>query len=227
MLLAAVTLLSIAAPAYGSGSASDWRAMAERALTVELRRAHPDVGEWTLEPLLGRRQEAKLEGAGALEAEVVHIGKRSAVRLRSRTTAKAPGVLVWFAVSGAQPMLTAKSELRSLVALAPEAAHYELRDVMALGCEPIASPEALAGMRARARIPAGAVLCTESIQLRPAVGRGEQVTVVATSGPVTITGRAVAQQDGSIGEVLRVKSSSSGEIYTAAVTGEREVTVHD
>jgi flagella basal body P-ring formation protein FlgA len=124
-------------------------------------------------------------------------------------------------------MLTAKSEVRALAALAAEAAQYELRDAMDLACEPVASPEALTGMRARVRIPAGAVLCTSSIELRPAVGRGEQVTVVSTSGPVTITGRAVAQQDGSIGDVLRVKSSSSGEIYAAAVTGEREVTVHD
>jgi flagella basal body P-ring formation protein FlgA len=208
-------------------AATGWLAVAEQALTLELRRVHPDVDEWTLEPLVGRRQEAKLENAGALDADVVRTGKRSAVRLRARANTKAPGTLVWFAVSGAQPMLTAKSEVRALAALAPEAAQYESRDAMDLACEPVASPEALAGMRARVRIPAGAVLCTSSIELRPAVGRGEQVTVVSTSGPVTITGRAVAQQDGSIGDVLRVKSSSSGAIYAAAVTGEREVTVHD
>jgi flagella basal body P-ring formation protein FlgA len=208
-------------------AATGWLAVAEQALTVELRRVHPDVDEWTLEPLVGRRQEAKLEGAGELDADVVHTGKRSAVRLRARANAKGPGTLVWFAVSGTQSLLTAKSEVRALTALAPEAAQYESRDAMDLTCQPVASPEALTGMRARVRIPAGSVLCTSSIELRPAVGRGEQVTVVSTSGPVTITGRAVAQQDGAIGDVLRVKSSSSGAIYAAAVTGEREVTVHE
>ncbi len=226
ILIAAATLVTDTTLA-GVDDASGWRSAAEQALTAELRRAHPDVGEWAIEPLVGRRQETRLDGAGALDAAVVHVGKRSAVRLRSRASAKPAGTLIWFAVSGLQSMLTARSEIRALAPLAREASEYEPRDAMALVCEPIRSPEALAGMRARVRIPAGAVICAESIEQRPAVGRGEQVTVVSTSGAVTITGRAVAQQDGWIGEVLRVKSPSSGEIYAAAVSGEREVTVHD
>lgn len=211
----------------GVDDASDRRSVAEQALTAELRRAHPDVSEWTIEPLVGHKQETRLDNAGALDAVVVHVGKRSAVRLRSRASAKEADTLIWFAVSGLQSLLIAKSELRSFAPLAPEASKFEWRDAMALACEPVRSPAALAGMRARVRIPAGAVVCAESIEQRPAVGRGEQVTVVSTWGAVTITGPAVAQQDGSIGEVLRVKSPSSGEIYAATVTGEREVTVHD
>ncbi len=206
---------------------SGWRMVAEQALTAELRRAHPDISEWQIEPLVGRRQESRLIGAGALDAAVVHIGQRSAVRLSSKASARRDGMLIWFAVSGLQSMPTAKSEVRPLAPLAPAASDYELRDAMTLACDPIRSPEDLTGTRARIRIPAGAVICTDSIEQRPAVGRGEQVTVVSTAGAVTITGQAVAQQDGSIGEVLRVKSLSSGESYAVAVTGEREVTVHD
>lgn len=218
-----VAFICIAAVTLTAG----WQAAAEQALTAELRRAHPDVGEWTIEPLVGRRQEDRLDGTGSFDATVVRIGKRSAVRLQSRANTKPASTLIWFAVSGLQSLPTARSEIRALAALAPEAAQYELGDAMSLTCEPIRSPQALAGMRARSRIPAGAVICTDSIESRPAVGRGEQVTVVSIAGGVTITGSAVAQEDGSIGQVLRVKSPSSGETYAAAVTGEREVSVHD
>jgi flagella basal body P-ring formation protein FlgA len=204
-----------------------WRAVAQQALTAELRRTYPDVDDWIVEPLIGRRQETRLDDAGVLDAAVVHIGKRSAVRLRWQARAKPTDALVWFAVSGLESMPTARSEIRALSVLAAEMSEYQSRDAMALACEPIRSPQALVGMRARFTIPAGAVICAESIEQRPAVGRGEQITVVSTAGAVSITGRAVAQEDGSIGEVLRVKNPSTGEVYTAAVTGEREVTVHD
>lgn len=218
-----VSFICIAAVALTAG----WQGAAEQALTAELQRAHPDVGEWTIAPLVGRRQESRLDGGDSFDATVVQIGKRSAVRLRSRANAKSAGTLVWFAVSGLQSLPTARSEIRALAPLGPEATQYELRDAMSLSCQPIRAPEALAGMRARSRIAAGAVICTDAIESRPAVGRGEQVTVVSTAGAITITGLAVAQEDGSVGQVLRVKSLSSGEIYAAAVTGEREVRVHE
>lgn len=218
-----VALICIAAVTLAAG----WQDAAEQALTAELRRAHPDVGEWTIEPLVGRRQESRLDAADSFDATVIRIGKRSAVRLLSRANARPVSTLIWFAVSGLQSLPTAKSEIRAFAPLGPEATQYEQRDAMSLSCEPIRAPEALAGMRARSRIPAGAVICTEAIESRPAVGRGEQVTVVSTAGAITITGLAVAQEDGSIGQVLRVKSPSSGETYAAAVTGEREVRVHE
>lgn len=226
IFIAAVTLVAGASQA-GEIDAAGWRTAAEQVLTAELRRAHPDVGDWTMDPLVGRRQESRLDGSGGFDATVVQIGKRSAVRLRSHANAKPASMLIWFAVSGLQSLPTAKSEIRAFAPLGPEASQYELRDAMSLSCEPIRAPEALAGMRAKSRIPAGAVICTDSIESRPAVGRGEQVTVVSTAGAITITGPAIAQEDGSIGQVLRVKSPSSGETYAAAVTGEREVSVHD
>jgi flagella basal body P-ring formation protein FlgA len=213
-----MAFILIAAATLGAGPPA-WRTAAEQALTAALRQTHPDVSDWTIEPLVGRRQESRLDAAVVLDAKVVRIGKRSAVRVGS--------TLVWFAVSGLQSLPTAKSEISAFAPLSPEVSQYELRDAMSLACNPIAAPDALAGMRAKSRIPAGAVICTTSIELRPAVGRGEQVTVVSTAGAVTITGSAMAQEDGAIGQVLRVKSPSSGEIYAAAVTGEREVSVHD
>jgi flagella basal body P-ring formation protein FlgA len=192
-----------------------------------LRRAYPDVIEWTVEPLVGERQAAGLADAELFEAAVIRVGKRSAVRLRPRAGAKAGGSTVWFAVGGMQPVLTAKSTIRARAPLAPELSEHVTQDIVALACTPIKSAEALAGMRARKSIPEGAAICAKSIEPRPAVGRGDDVTVVSTAGAVAITSRAIAQQDGAIGAVLRVKSPSSGQVYSVAVTGEREVTVHE
>jgi flagella basal body P-ring formation protein FlgA len=211
----------------GVDGAAAWRAVAQQVLMAELRRTHPHVDEWIVEPLVGRRQQTRLDDVRVLEAALVRVGKRSAVRLWWKAKAKPADTLIWFAVSGLEPMPVAKAQIRALSLLAEEMSEYQARDAMVLACEPIRSPQALVGMRARITIPAGAVICAESIEQRPAVGRGEQITVVSTAGAVTITGRAVAQEDGSIGEVLRVRSPSTGEVYTAAVTGEREVTVHD
>ena len=223
----AVTTFASGTCLASENDASGWRVVAEETLRAELWRVHPDIDEWTIEPLVGRRQEVRLDGAGPFAATVIHIGKRSAVRLRTQKSARPGSTLIWFAVSGQQPMLIASSEIRALEPLAPGLSAYERRDAMSFACDPVPSPEALEGMRARSRIPRGAVLCMDSIERRPAVGRGEQVTVVSTYGAVTITGRAVAQEDGSLGQLLRVKNASSGETYAAAVTGEREVTVHE
>jgi flagella basal body P-ring formation protein FlgA len=208
-------------------SVLDWQGVAERVLLPALHSAYPDVVDWAVEPLVGKRQAGVLASGESFEAVVVRVGKRSAVRLQSRAGAKAGGSTVWFAVRGVQPVLTAKSTIQAREPLRPELSDYVPQDVVALACTPIGSAQALTGMRARKSIREGAAICAESIEPRPAVGRGQEVTVISTAGAVVITGRAIAQQDGAVGTVLRVKSPSSGQVYSVAVTGEREVAVHE
>ena len=203
----------------------DWRAVAERSLMSALTDAYPHVTEWALEPLLGKRQETRLADLGPFRADVVRVGKRSAVRL-VRDGARSSGV-VWFAVRGMQALPSARTDIRVRTALVPDLCEDVVHDALALTCSPIESPAALSGMRAARTIRAGEPICTQSIEPRPAVGRGEDVSVISTAGAVQIVGRAVAQEDGIVGQVLRVKNPASGEIYSAAVSGEREVVVHD
>lgn len=224
--MAAAALISSGALA-SDGDAPSWRSAAEPALLRALTDAYPNVVEWASAPLLSKRQHAKLAGAERFEATVVRVGKRSAVRLARHDDTGATSTTVWFAVSGTRPILTAQADIPARAVLTPELSGYVPQDALALACTPVQSPAALSGMRAKRSIHAGAAICTESIERRPAVGRGEDVTVVSTAGAVTIVGRAVAQQDGRIGEVLRVKNPSSGEVYFAAVSGEREVVVHE
>jgi len=219
-------LASLAPSAVPAGESADWRVAAERSLMSALSNAYPGVTQWTIEPLLGKRQEARLEDVGPSRANVVHVGKRSAVHVM-REGAKGSSSVVWFAVRGMQSIPSARTDIRARTSLVPQMSDYAVQDVLALDCSPIESPEALSGMRAVRTIRAGEPICTQSIERRPAVARGEDVTVISTAGGVTIVGRAIAQRDGSVGEVLELKSPSSGEIFSAAVTGEREVAVHD
>ena len=221
-----VLLAPLMPSAAFASDGAEWRAVAERSLMSALADAYPNVSEWTVEPLLGKRQEARLADVGPFRVSVVHVGKRSAVRVM-REGAKGSSSVVWFDVRGMQSIPSARTDIRARASLVPQMSDYALQDALALDCSPIESPEALTGMRTTRTIRAGEPICTESIERRPAVARGEDVTVTSTAGGVTIVGRATAQRDGIVGEVLEFKSSSSGEIFSAAVTGEREVTVHE
>jgi flagella basal body P-ring formation protein FlgA len=221
-----VLLASLMPLAVLASDEAQWRAVAERSLMAALADAYPRVSEWAIEPLLGKRQEAQLANIGPFHATVVHVGKRSAVRV-TREAAKGSSSVVWFDVRGMQSIPSARTDIRARTSLVPQMSDYALQDAVALDCSPIESPEALTGMRTTRTVRAGEPICIESIERRPAVARGEDVTVTSTAGGVTIVGRAIAQRDGGVGEVLEFKSPSSGEIFSAAVTGEREVAVHD
>lgn len=223
--LAAIAVLLPHVSAASDCGNDAWRSAAERSLESALSSAYSRVTDWAIEPLLGQRQEARLACGGRFDASVVRVGKRSAVRL-TRDDARAASTVVWFAVRGMQSIPSARAEIRARAALVPDLSEYVVQDALALACSPIESPAALVGMRAVRTIAAGEPICTQSIERRPPVGRGEDVAVISTAGAVTIVGRAIAQQDGIVGEVLRVKSPG-GEIFSAAVSGEREVVVHD
>jgi flagella basal body P-ring formation protein FlgA len=59
------------------------------------------------------------------------------------------------------------------------------------------------------------------------VARGDNVAVYAKVGLVTITATGIAQEDAELGQRLKVRSPSSGEVYSAAVSGRGEVMVRE
>ena len=219
--------LAVTPSSFAVQSDDDWRTIAGLALEQALHQAYPDVLDWSIEPLLGRQQQERLQGAGRFAVAVTRIGKRSAVRLRAARSGRAVDTIVWFAVGGTQSVVTARSSIDTGAALTPELAEHAAHDILAIACTPIESPAALSGKRAKHRLAVGDPICTQDIEPRPAVGRGEGVVVISTAGAVTITARGIAQQDARIGEVLRVKSPSSGEVFLASVRRQGEVVVND
>ena len=223
-----MSLLSLSgAPAIAQGFGADAIAVAERSLRQALASTYPQVEEWTIEPLVGKRHRAGMQETDDARASVVHVGKRSAVRLMWDAERRVESTTVWFAVNGVQSLPTALQDIRTGAALSPEMVGHSSHDVFAAACTALSSPAVLTGMRAKRRLHAGDAVCAEAIEPRPPVARGESVVVRSTAGAVTITAKAVAQQDGALGQVLRVKNPASGEVYLAAVSGAGEVVVHD
>ena len=219
--------LAMTRSSFAVQSDDDWRTVAGLALEQALHRAYPEVLDWNIEPLIARQQQERLQGAGRFDAAVTRIGKRSAVRIRAARGSRAVDTIVWFAVGGTQSVVTAKSSIDSGAVLTPELAEPAAHDILAIACTPIDSPAVLSGKPAKRRLASGDPICTQDIEPRPAVGRGEGVVFISTAGAVTITARGIAQQDARIGEVLRVKSPSSGEVFLASVRRQGEVVVND
>jgi flagella basal body P-ring formation protein FlgA len=66
------------------------------------------------------------------------------------------------------------------------------------------SPERLAGVRAKAVIRAGTILCASNVRQAPLVRRGDRVTMKAVVGAVEVSSEGTARQDGGRGECIRV-----------------------
>jgi flagella basal body P-ring formation protein FlgA len=219
--------LCMTAQAVPVSDAAPWRVATEEVLLPALRAAYPEVSDWTLTPLLGKGQDERLQRRPPGHVSVVRLGSRSAVRLSWKQEQRSVHSTVWFAVAGTQNVLTAVAEIRRGSALTPQLATRSRRDALAVACMPVVFEQALTGMRARVTLKEGQVICAQSIEPRPPVTRGEDVVVRAVAGAVTIMAKGVAQQDGSLGQRVRVKNPSNGNTFLAAVSAIAEVVVDE
>jgi flagella basal body P-ring formation protein FlgA len=89
----------------------------------------------------------------------------------------------------------------------------------------IATTEAAVGKEAVQTIRAGGVLVASQLRAPVLVRRGERVSVRARTGGVTVRTYAMAQQDGSLGDLVMVTPTDSREKYVARVSGVRELEV--
>jgi flagella basal body P-ring formation protein FlgA len=228
---AAALLLSIwsvvsAADASVSNDVDD---AARRELATVLQTKYSGVTRWSLQLIESAAEVIPaLPRARPTNVSVLHTGARSAVRVfwtdggaarRSHT--------LWYEVAGSQLVPIAMREIfAGAEILAADTGQAE-RDVVALGCAPAASIESLRGMRARRVVRPGQPFCQQDLERRPAVARGDTVTVHYTSSRVDITTKAVAQRDAEIGQTLRVINPINHEPFTAVVSANQEVVIND
>jgi flagella basal body P-ring formation protein FlgA len=220
-LFGCVLLLGTAATA----GAEPWQALAETTLQRALMVRYPGVEQWRIDALLGTRPAQRLATQDAVDAEVLQLGKRSAVRLWCAQPRRQCAT-VWFAVSGTQQLLSSTTEVPPASALTPAALVLREHDVLALRCEPLAASADWIGARTTQRLRAGQALCRHSLEPRPAVSRGEAVMVRVSIGAVAIHARAIAQQDGNPGQLVRLRRAQDVEPFVATVTGMGQVTLN-
>lgn len=74
-------------------------------------------------------------------------------------------------------------------------------------------------------LPTGTVLSWRDVARRPLVRRGETIEVAALSGGLAVTLKAVAMQNGTLGEAIVVRNPASRRDFTAIVVGEQRAEI--
>ena len=69
-------------------------------------------------------------------------------------------------------------------------------------------------------VPPNRLLTWRDLAARPIVRRGHVVEVFAQSGPVSVSLKGMAMQDGARNETIRIRNLQSNREFTAQVTGE-------
>ena len=217
--------LACASAGLSAEPAPSWVQAAQQALHDQLQATYPDVVSWTLTPMLSDRQAAAAEAIADVRVEPVRLGKRSALQVSWLEGERRVRQALWFAVTGEQPALLMGVDVRRNELIPVELVRSDERAPWQPTCEVVSQSTSLQGMRARKALRAGDALCADDVEPKPPVSRGEPVVVHSTAGLVTVVSKGIAEQDGAIGDRLRVKNPSSGELYLAVVTAEGEVVV--
>jgi flagella basal body P-ring formation protein FlgA len=79
------------------------------------------------------------------------------------------------------------------------------------------------GRKAKFNLARGAVIKTRQLEIVYPVEKGKAVLVVADNSRLSITVNAIALEAGQLGDMVKVKNSTSGKILNAIVTGEKKV----
>lgn len=101
----------------------------------------------------------------------------------------------------------------------PDDIRIEMREVTSLSDRPITSHEEILGQRTRRSIPAGRVLLASDFEPIPVIERGSSVMISVVIGAVTVTSKAVALEDGSIGEKIWVQDVTTKRRLIGTVVG--------
>jgi flagella basal body P-ring formation protein FlgA len=200
MACVAAVLVLPAAPAWPASAGTS-------SLEELLRERRPEIASWQVQPL--SNPAAGVEPAAI--ANVGRIGARTPVRF-------ADGRVSWYAVAGYREVLVSARAIEGGGSLSAADARSESRDVLTLGCEPVAGLEATQRWRARRRLAAGDVLCDSTVEPAPDVERNRAVTLSARSGGIQVSRVLTAASDAYAGERVRLRDSS-GVTLIGIVTG--------
>ena len=83
----------------------------------------------------------------------------------------------------------------------------------------------LSGLSVARGLGVGATLSWRDVARRTLVQRGNSIEVVAIDGSLTITMKALAMQNGALGETIVVRNPESRRDFSAVVTAENQVRV--
>lgn len=85
------------------------------------------------------------------------------------------------------------------------------REVSSLSYGYLRSLQQPGGMRSVRSIAQGAVITANMLEAGTLISKGQQLTLRSNSGPVSVTMRGTALEDGALGELIKVRNLSSGK----------------
>ncbi|MDH5228503.1 MAG: flagellar basal body P-ring formation chaperone FlgA [Gammaproteobacteria bacterium] len=129
-------------------------------------------------------------------------------------------VPIWFEVKIKDWVYVARHDLDRGQHLSTQQFLLEQKDIT-LFPEHLNKASLLEGNRLRLSVKQGDVLTRRSIEVLPAVSKGEKLKVMVSQGAVVIHADAEALSDGQVGDYIDVKNIRSGLIYQVRVTGDQ------
>ncbi len=81
-------------------------------------------------------------------------------------------------------------------------------------------------MRSRRSIAQGAVITANMLEANSVVSKGQQLQLLSSSGPISVSMKGIALQDGAPGARIRVRNISSGKELEGRVNRSGQVVLH-
>jgi flagella basal body P-ring formation protein FlgA len=91
--------------------------------------------------------------------------------------------------------------------------------------ECLGSPSDLSGMRAKRNLRAGEILTRDMVEPIPVIKKGDRITITVRFGGVRISAQGTAQEDGVLGDRIRVKRDGSQKDLICVVMGKGQAFV--
>jgi flagella basal body P-ring formation protein FlgA len=122
-------------------------------------------------------------------------------------------------------VLVASRSLNRGSLLSPGDIHLEERDVTSIKSFYLHDKTQAMGKNLKRRLKPGQVLTSPMLSPPKIISKGQEVSIEAQSGPVTVRMTGIAMSDGKMGQQIRVKNLRSNKIIRAKVSGDSEVQV--
>jgi flagella basal body P-ring formation protein FlgA len=153
-----------------------------------------------------------------------HMRDRILVELRC------PGTLPWHIyvpvrMVGSSPVAIAARAIVAGTILTEKDVRIEQRDIPELPPGYLDDPTVAVGLTAARPISSGAVITNQFLAGAKAVQRGQMVTLVADSGPMSIRMEGKALGDALINQRVKVENLSSGKVVEGVARSEQTVEI--
>lgn len=124
---------------------------------------------------------------------------------------------IWFTVKAYQTVLVAKKPIKSHSQL--HQADFILKKHNIAGLKDNPLTQLPPSFWLKKSINKDHILLSDDVVHKPQILKGQWVQVMVLNHKVSITSKAIAQNDGYIGQVIRMKNPSSHKYFVAEITG--------